>query len=75
VKSRFVAVGNGSGDAYAVAESEPFKWRGAEAPERRPDIVAAHDALVAELVADGWEVTGQPRTWFAQSFSRRKQTR
>jgi hypothetical protein len=74
-KSRFVAVGNVAGDAYAVAESEPFKWRGAEAPERRPDIVAAHEALVAELVAHGWEVTGEPRTWFAQSFSRRRRAR
>jgi hypothetical protein len=75
VKSRFVAVGNTSGDSYAVAESESFKWRGSEAPERRPDIVAAHEALVAELVAHGWEVTGEPRTWFAQSFSRRRRAR
>jgi hypothetical protein len=75
VKSRFVAVGDVSGDSYAVAESEPFKWRGSEAPEPRSDILAAHKALVAELVAGGWEITGEPRTWFAQSFSRRRRAR
>jgi hypothetical protein len=73
VKSSFMAVGELSPGVYAaVAESRSFKWRGSEAPEPRPDIVAAHERLVAELVEDGWEAIGEPREWFAQSFSRRR---
>jgi hypothetical protein len=48
-----------------------FKWRGAEAPEPREDIVAAYQTLVDRLLEAGWMVEGDKRTWFEESFTRR----
>jgi hypothetical protein len=74
VKSQFIAKATTPGDAdYIVRESRMFRWRGNGIPEATPASIAAHEQLVEQLRAEGWE--GEPGTstnWYAQTFRRRQ---
>jgi len=70
-KARFYAsLDLGGPDQLAVAESRPFRFRGNGVPERTKAVDAAYQALVAELVADGWEPVGDLGPWYAGRFRR-----
>jgi hypothetical protein len=74
VKSAFVAAtGVPEGAPRVIAQSPLFKWRGNETPDRREDIVAAHQALVDHLIKNRWKPTGVHHDWFEQSFSRKRE--
>jgi hypothetical protein len=60
------------GYEVALAESPVFKTRGKDGPDRTDDeAIAAHQALVAQLTSDGWELAGGGSTWFDQTLRRR----
>jgi hypothetical protein len=70
-KARFYAsLELGDGDDLAVAESQPFRLRGNGTPDRTKRAEEAHQALVAELLADGWEPVDDVGPWYAGRFRR-----
>jgi hypothetical protein len=73
-KSRFYGRLDGSElpeeTELAVAESPPFRFRGNGAPDRTEEAVAAYEALVEKLVADGWELDSSGDVWYAGRFRR-----
>jgi hypothetical protein len=73
VTSRFYAAVVGpDGEERVVAKSPAFRWRSPEPPpERRPGVHSAHRALVRQLQAAGWDLSGQGPEWFALRFRRR----
>ena len=68
VKSWFyVLVDPGLGN---LIESQSFQTHGSNPLEQSDAAVAAHEALVAGLVADGWERDGRGAHWFSDRFRR-----
>lgn len=51
-------------------ESAAFRWRRAAPPPDEGDARAAYDALVEELLADGWTPGEEGPTWYETSFER-----
>ena len=47
-----------------------FNWGRRGAPPETEEIVAAHSALVQELVGAGWEPMGRGDAWYAHRFRR-----
>jgi len=74
VKSDFYAKGDGSDDGYVVERSPLFKWRSAEPPPRTEPAVAACEALVGVLLAQGWEPAGRGTEWYSRRFRRLRPT-
>ncbi|MGE5691781.1 MAG: hypothetical protein ACM33B_14595 [Pseudomonadota bacterium] len=66
VRSTFYAA---AADAHAgervIAESPPFRWRGAEPPPREPATLEALETLVRRLEDDGWRVIDRGDEWFS----------
>lgn len=58
------------GDEFAVAESPTFRFRGNGTPDGTTAAKEAHEALVAKLVAKGWEPEGTSGPWYAVRFRR-----
>jgi len=58
-----------AGDAE-VGRSLPFWWWHRDPPPQEGRALAAHQALVERLLADGWVPTGARRPWYAQRFRR-----
>jgi hypothetical protein len=51
-------------------ESAPFRWVRAAPPVDQGEPRAAYDALVDQLVADGWTLVEAGPTWYETSFTR-----
>lgn len=72
VKSEFYASAiSADGAEYEVGRSPQFRWHHPELPP--PDhkgARAAHEALVEQLAAAGWEPLGGGSPWFATRFRR-----
>lgn len=68
VKSTFVAV---LGDGTPVAESAPFRAKGAADPPDGGDARSAFDELCSTLEVLGWDFVDEPaRTWYGVRFTR-----
>ncbi|HEY1370436.1 MAG TPA: hypothetical protein VGF23_25125 [Gaiellaceae bacterium] len=68
LKSSFVAMATEADGPVLIAESRLFRARG----ELREDEAAAkaHEALVEDLLAQGWKRRGQGEDWYALRFVR-----
>jgi hypothetical protein len=53
-----------------VGRSPSFWWWHRDPPPQERSALAAHEALVERLLADGWVPTGTRRPWYAQRFRR-----
>ena len=74
VKSEFYAAKTVEGDddvGEDVARSPAFRWRRNDDPPLTDDIVAAHDTLVAKLLAAGWMEFEIGDAWYRRRFRRR----
>jgi hypothetical protein len=70
VKCDFYARGlmpTGDGE---VSRSPPFWWWHRDPPPQEGRALAAYQALVERLLADGWVPAGARRPWYAQRFRR-----
>lgn len=69
LKSRFFARRIGD-EGEVIAASPHFRWSGPRAPIPAQRVAAAHEALLAQLRAEGWEPSGGNGTWYGLVFSR-----
>ncbi|HEV3407634.1 MAG TPA: hypothetical protein VG079_03005 [Gaiellaceae bacterium] len=58
------------GSPFEAGRSKTFEWHGRSAPAERDEIVAAHAALVRDLVGAGWEPAGRGEAWYEHRFRR-----
>jgi hypothetical protein len=59
----------GNGRRKAIAESPPLRWTLMTDPDPpTPEMVVGVKALIAALVAAGWERTAPGGAWYAQRF-------
>jgi hypothetical protein len=71
VKCDFYARGLMPAEDAEVGRSLPFWWWHRDPPPQEGSALAAHQALVERLLADGWVPTGaRRRPWYAQRFRR-----
>jgi hypothetical protein len=59
------------GSEVFIAASRHFRARGSGPPDRTDQAVAAHNDLVEQLAAKGWELDGEGEAWFEKTFRRR----
>ena len=65
VKSTFYARCLGpDGDYVVIAESPTFRFRGGDGREPSPAVRRAHEDLLDELRAAGWQVVGSGSVWY-----------
>jgi hypothetical protein len=69
MRSRFVAQTLGT-DLYAVAESPAFRrWRGTDEDDPSDAALEAHQTLIDQLRAAGWQPTVRGTRWYEQTMS------
>jgi hypothetical protein len=71
VGSEFYARATSSdGAPFEAGRSKMFEWHRRSGPAETEEIVAAHAALVHELVGAGWEPAGRGEAWYEHRFRR-----
>jgi hypothetical protein len=71
VGSEFYArASSANGAPFEAGRSKLFEWHRRGAPPETDEIVAAHSALVHELVRAGWEPVGRGEAWYEHRFRR-----
>lgn len=72
VRSEFYATERTLDDGEAVLLRSPsFRWAKPSPPPALPHVAEAHAALVADLEAAGWIVSGRSGEWYALELKRR----
>jgi hypothetical protein len=71
-KSHFDArVRTGGGDEAVLLTSPPFRWNESTPPPKHlSEAARAHHALLIQLEAGGWVVTGSGEAWYAVELQR-----